>query len=89
MRLRQGTRKVCAACYGAINGPKHTDEELRQLAKTWFSEARQKSAQEDAEVTAWHNGRRKWSPLGYYGGSSGSRGYGSDDSGGDSDGGCD
>ena len=42
-----------------MNGPKHTDEELRQLAKAWFSEARQKSAQEDAEVTAWHNERRK------------------------------
>ena len=78
---------------GAMNGPKHTDEELRQLAKAWFSEARQKSAQENAEVTAWHNERRKWSPLtGYY--SSGSynnsnSSNSSDSGGGDSGGGSD
>jgi len=54
-----------------MSGPHRTDEELRQLAKSWFSEARQKSAQEETEVKDWLNARRKWSPLsGYYSGSS-------------------
>ncbi len=57
-----------------MSGPDRNDEELRQLAKSWFSEARQKSAREETEVNEWFNTRRKWSPLtGYYGGSSRSR----------------
>jgi hypothetical protein len=65
-----------------MSGPHRTDEELRQLAKSWFSETRQKSAQEEAEVNEWFNARRKWSPLtGYY--SSGSDGGGGDCGGGD------
>jgi len=67
-----------------MSGPKHTDEELRKLAKSWFSEARQKSAQEETSVNEWFSTRRKWSPLtGYYGGSN------SSDGGSDHGGGCD
>ncbi len=51
-----------------MNGNR-SDEELRKLAKTWFSDARQKSAQEETEVAAWYDARRKWTPLGYHGGS--------------------
>ena len=65
-----------------MNGPNRTDEELRQLAKSWFSEARRKSAQDETEVNEWFGTRRKWSPLtGYYSGGN----YGNDSDGGGGD----
>ena len=73
-----------------MSGPKHTDEELRQLAKAWFSEARQKSAQEETEVNEWFSTRRKWSPVtGYYSGSSYSSNSSNSSSDGGGGGGCD
>jgi hypothetical protein len=72
-----------------MNGSNRSDDELRQLAKSWFSEARQKSAQEETEVNEWFNSHRKWSHLTryYVGGSSRSGRDDSDGSSGDCGGG--
>ena len=69
---------------------KQSDEELRELAKGWFAEARKKSAQDDAEFEAWNKQRPKLSPLEF---GSRSNSSGSDSGfdiggGGDSGGGC-
>jgi hypothetical protein len=34
-------------------------EEVRRLARIWFTEAREKSAQDDAEIAAWRKEHRK------------------------------
>jgi hypothetical protein len=34
-------------------------EEVRRLARIWFADAREKSAQDEAEVTAWKNEQRE------------------------------
>jgi hypothetical protein len=34
---------------------------LRRLAQSWFADARQASAQDDAEVATWAQEQRKWS----------------------------
>ena len=44
---------------------KRTDEDLHELAKGWFAEARKKSAQDEAEFEAWNKERPKLSPLGF------------------------
>jgi hypothetical protein len=64
--------------------PKFSEEELRRMAKSWFSEAREKSAQDDAEVSVWKKEIRKWT----HSTDSGSGGWFSSDSG-DSGGGGD
>jgi hypothetical protein len=66
-----------------MSGPKRTDEELRQLVKSWFAEAQEKTNQDDAEFAAWNKERRKWTA-----GSSGGLGdFWGSDSGGNSGGG--
>jgi hypothetical protein len=72
-----------------MRDPSSTDEDLKRLGKKWFAEARQKSAQDDADFDAWDKERRKWTPLGYYGGPGGYWGSTGDsgDSGGGSGGG--
>lgn len=64
------------------------ESRLAELAREWFTEAREKTAQEDAELTAWNKNRKKWtagSDGGLFDSSSGDG-----DCGGDGDGGsCD
>lgn len=53
-------------------------EEARRLARIWFAEAREKSEQDEAEVTAWKKEQRKWNSFGGDGGGDGSFGGGGD-----------
>jgi len=69
-----------------MSDPKRTDQELRHLGQTWFSEARQKSLQDEAEIAAWKKEHRKWTGYGWSGfgdGTGGSSGGGGGDGGGD------
>ena len=43
-----------------MSAPKLTDEELRHLAKTWFEEAHERSAKDDAEFNARNKGRNQF-----------------------------
>jgi hypothetical protein len=51
--------------WGATSGAKSAAmsgksyEEVRRLARIWFTEAREKSAQDDAEIAAWRKEHRK------------------------------
>jgi hypothetical protein len=47
---------------GAMPGKSY--EELRRLARIWFTEAREKSAPDDAEFADWTAERRQWNADG-------------------------
>ena len=69
----------------AMNAPKLSPDELHRLAEAWFAEAREKSAQDLAEVEAWKKELHKWTGFG----SSGDSGTWSDSGGGGDGGGGD
>ena len=71
----------------AMNAPKPIEDELRRLGQSWFAEARELSAQDDAEVAAWKKELRKWTT--YSSGGFFSFFDSSDSSGGDGGGGGD
>ena len=68
-----------------MSAPNLTDEELRQLGKSWFAEAQEQSERESAEFAAWNKGRNKFLqavggllPVGNSGDSGGDGGSGGD-----------